>query len=408
LKKIDKYATLAVEKGVNIQKNQKLFIRSSVDNADFARTLAELAWKKEAKDVIVQWFDEKITRQRYLYGDSDIFGIEEKWYIEYINKIVEEDYQVITILSNNPENLKGVDPEKIAKESKAISKISKQFAEKMINYDIQWNIIALPSSEWAVKVFPNAKSSEEAVNLMWDAIFEVNLIDDNDPTENWDNHIKNLSVQTKKIQEYNFKSLTFKNSLGTDLEVGLPKEHIWVSGDIKAKTGNRFIPNIPTYEVFTAPHRDKVNGVVYATKPLIYMGNVIDNFWIKFQNGKVVEYKAEVGNELLEKLLKIHPNADFLGEVALVPHSSPISKSGLLWYNTLYDENASCHIALGAGYTSTLAGTKNLSEEERMAKGLNQSLSHNDFMIGSECLDIIGKTQDGEEVQIFKKGEWVI
>ncbi|MCL1934770.1 MAG: aminopeptidase [Defluviitaleaceae bacterium] len=183
---------------------------------------------------------------------------------------------------------------------------------------------------------------------------------------------------------------------------------MWVSGDIKAKTNNRFIPNIPTYEAFTVPHRDEVNGIVYSTKPLIYMGNVIDKFWIRFQNGKAIEYKAEIGNEFLEKMITIHPNADFLGEVALVPHSSPISQSGLLWYNTLYDENASCHLALGKAYPSTLAGVENLSEEEKMAKGLNQSLSHNDFMIGSACINIIGKTEDGKEIQIFKDGEWAI
>ncbi|MCL1935365.1 MAG: aminopeptidase [Defluviitaleaceae bacterium] len=406
--KLNKYSILALEKGVNIKKSQKLLIRSSVDNADFVRTLTELAWKRGAKDVMVQWFDDKINRKRYLYGDSDIFGIESKWYIEYINKIIEEDYQIITVISSNPENLKDIDPEKITKESKVISKMLKPLGERMMDYTIQWSIIALPCKEWAVKVFPNAKTPEEAVNLMWEAIFKVTLIDDNDPIENWDNHIKNLSVQTKKIQDYNFKSLIFKNSLGTDLEIGLPKGHIWVSGEKKSKKGNSFIANIPTYEVFTAPHRDEVNGIVYSTKPLIYMGNVIDKFWIKFQNGKAVEYKAEVGNEFLEKMITIHPNADFLGEVALVPHSSPISQSGLLWYNTLYDENASCHIALGKAYPSTLAGSENLSEEERMAKGLNQSLSHNDFMIGSACMNIIGKTEDGKEIQVFKDGEWSI
>ncbi|MCL1935153.1 MAG: aminopeptidase [Defluviitaleaceae bacterium] len=399
--KIVKYSLLAIEKGINIQKGQKLLIRSSVDNANFVRTLSELAWKKGAKDVIIQWFDEQINRQRYLYGEIDIFGVKNKWFVEYINKIVEEDYQVLTIYSGNPEILKDIDPDKTTKEFSVLSKIAKPFSEKIMNNKIQWCVLCVPSPEWAIKVFPNAENSEKAIELMWDAIFKINLIDDNDPFEN-------LSSQTKKIQDYNFKSLTFKNSLGTNLEIGLPKGHTWVSCCETAKTGNTFIANIPSYEVFTAPHRNEVNGIVYSTKPLIYMGNIIDKFWIKFEKGQAIEYKAEVGNEFLEKMITLHPNANFLGEVALVPHSSPISKLGLLWYNTIYDENASCHIALGNGYSSTLPLVENLSEEEKMEQGLNQSISHNDFMIGSECMNIVGKTEDGREIQVFKNGEWAI
>ena len=285
----------------------------------------------------------------------------------------------------------------------------KPISEKMMNDEIQWSIIAIPSLEWAAKVFPDAKSHEEAVNFMWEAIFSANFIDDHsDPIDNWNTHIEKLSAYIQKMQNYNFKSITFTNGLGTNLEIGLPKGHIWVSCNVKAKTGNNFVFNIPTYEIFTAPNRNEVNGIVYSTKPLVYMGNIIDKFWFRFEKGRVIEYKAEVGNEFLEKMLTLHPNADFLGEVALVPHSSPISKSGLLWYNTLYDENASCHLALGSGYSFTVSGMDSLSEEEKIEKGLNQSLSHHDFMVGSECLDIIGKTQDGEEVQIFKKGEWAM
>ena len=181
-----------------------------------------------------------------------------------------------------------------------------------------------------------------------------------------------------------------------------------VTCETKAKNGNTFISNIPTYEVYTAPHREEANGVVHATKPLIYMGNIIDKFWVRFEKSCAVEYKAEIGHEFLEKMITSQPNADFLGEVALVPHSSPISQSGLIWYNTIYDENASCHIALGRGYDVTLAGMDGLSEDEKMAKGLNQSLSHNDFMIGSACMDIIGKTEDGTEIKVFENGEWAV
>ncbi|MCL1925367.1 MAG: aminopeptidase [Defluviitaleaceae bacterium] len=406
--KIEKYARLAIEKGVNLQEGQKLLIRSDVESAYFARTLAKIAWEKGAKDVMIRWQDERFDRDRYLGGSDDIFGIDNKWFAEQTKHIVDEGYQMIAILSSNPESFKGIDPERVSKEQSKMQEDNKPLRDLVSSSGIQWNLIAIPCAEWASKVFPEAKSEEEAIEKMWEAIFVATRIDDNDPIENWNNHIKALSSQAQKLQDYNFKSLIFKNSLGTNLEIGLPKDHVWVSCGEEAKTGNAFIANIPTEEVFTAPHKDEVNGIVYATKPLVYLGNVIDKFWVKFEKGRAVEYKAEIGNDVLEKMITVHPNADFLGEVALVPQSSPISTSGILWYNTLYDENASCHIALGNGYSYTVAGTEGLSEEELMAKGLNQSMSHNDFMIGSACLEIIGKTYDAKDVPVFKDGEWAI
>ena len=409
MNKIEKYARLAIEKGMNIQKGQNLLIRASVDNVDFARLLSKVAWKNGVRGVMVQWNDEKLSRERFLYGDIDIFGQENIWSKEYINKIIDEDYQILTVISNNPENLKGVSPEKMTKETKTLGGIYKPIVDKMTSNAIQWSVVAVPSPEWAIKVFPDSNSPEEAVETMWEAIFAANLIDEGDPVENWNAHLKTLSERTKKLQSYNLKSLTFKNSLGTDIEIGLIKEHIWTGVTKTSKTtGNSFIANIPTYEVFTAPHRTEVNGIVHATKPLVYMGNIIDKFWIRFEKGCAVEYKAEIGQEFLEKLITIHPNSNFLGEVALVPYSSPISKSGILWYKTLYDENASCHIALGNGYSYTMSGSDGLSEEEKMAKGLNQSLAHTDFMIGSKCLSITGEAEDGSTIQIFENGEFVI
>ncbi|MCL2611185.1 MAG: aminopeptidase [Defluviitaleaceae bacterium] len=406
--KQEKYAKLAIQKGVNLQKGQKLLIRSQVDSADFARTLAKMAWEAGAKDVLIHWLDEKADRLRYLSGDDDIFGVTDSIMEAHTKHIVDENYQMIAILSNDPEILKGIDPERIAKEHSMIQKVRKPLSDKVVSSSIQWNLVAIPSPSWAFKVFPEAKNEEDAIEKMWEAIFKASRIDDNDPIENWNKHIEILSAQAKKLQSYNFQSLIFKNSYGTNLEVGLPDGHIWVSCGEKAKTGYEFIANIPTEEVFTAPHANKAEGIVYSTKPLVYMGNIIDKFWIKFENGRAVEYKAEIGQDVLEKMITIHPNADRLGEVALVPHSSPISASEILWYNTLYDENASCHLALGKGYTYTVAGMEGLSEDEQMAKGLNSSLSHNDFMIGSACLEIIGKSGDGKEIQVFKDGEWSI
>jgi len=408
LEKIKKYARLAVEKGVNIQQGQKLFITSSVDTVEFTRMIVKVAWERGAKDVIVRWTDEKVSRERFLHGDEDIFGIEQKWLIEYINYVVEEGYQFLAVRCDNPEIFKGADPQKISKEMGAVGKVHKPLSDKMMTNSIQWNLVAVPSSEWASKVFPEAKTSEEAIEKMWEAIFYVNRIDDNDPIENWNKHLEILASQSKKLNDYKLKSLVYKNSIGTNLEIGLPKGHKWVGGSKQAKTGNMFIANIPTEEIFTTPHKDEVNGIVYSTKPLIYMGNVIDDFWIKFEKGRATSYKANIGHEFLEKMITAHLNADFLGEVALVSQSSPISKLGIVWYNILYDENASCHLALGSAYSYTVADTDGLSEDEKMAKGINQCLSHNDFMIGSACMNIVGIKEDGKKVQIFENGEWAI
>ena len=406
--KFEKYAYLAIKKGINLQKGQKLFIRSSVDNTEFVRNLAEIAWKNGAKDVMVQWSDEKLSRLRFLHGDDDILGNKSEWQTEYMKQVVDEDYQMLAVISNNPENYKGIDPKRMSKELAVVSKTVKPLTDKTITNTVQWSVISLPSPEWAIKVFPNAKNTEEAIEKMWEAIFCINRIDDNDLIENWNKHIEVLASQSKKLNDYKLKSLIYKNSIGTNLEIGLPKGHKWVGGSKQAKTGNMFIANIPTEEIFTTPHKDEVNGIVYSTKPLIYMGNIIDDFWIKFEKGRATAYKANIGHEFLEKMITAHPNADFLGEVALVPQSSPISKLGIVWYNVLYDENASCHLALGNAYSYTVEDTEGLSEDELMAKGINRCLSHNDFMIGSDCMNIVGKTEDGREIDIFQNGEWAI
>ena len=408
LSKIESYARLAVEKGVGFKKGQKLLIRSDVNAAYFARMLAKVAWELGAEDVFIRYMDEKEQRLRFLNGGDDIFGIRKKYLDEFMKQMVDDDYQLIAVLSNDPENLKGVDTDRIAKETKMISEASKPLSDRASAGDIQWSLAAIPSPSWAMKVFPNEPSEEAAIEKMWDAIFVATRVNEGDPVKNWIDHVNTLADNARKLQNCDFDTLTFKNSYGTNLEIGLPEGHFWASCGEKAKTGNVFIANIPTEEVFTAPHRDRVNGIVYATKPLVYMGNIIDKFWIKFEKGKVVDYKAEIGHDILEKMITIHEDADRLGEVALVPHSSPISASGILWYNTLYDENASCHIALGRGYAFTLPKTQGLSEEEAAKMGLNQSLSHNDFMIGSACLSITGKTTDGLIVEVFKDGEWAI
>ena len=407
--KLQKYVKLAVNVGVNIQKGQKLMIRCPVDCAYFARLAMEEAYKAGAEDVSIMWGDEICGRINYLLAPDSNFGKEIEWEKARIKYLVDEGYNQLVVYATDPEILKGVDPERILKNQKVASVIGKPLRDKVASSEIQWTLISVPTESWARKVFPNAKSDEEAMNLMWDAIFAASRVDDKtDAVENWKNHIATMQKKVDALMAYNFKYIHFKNAAGTDLKMQLPEGHLWVACGEKAGTGYNFIANIPTEEVFTTPLRTGTNGTVYATKPLVYMGDVIDGFWFKFVDGKVTEYGAKKNEALLTKLLTIHPNSDYLGEVALVPHSSPISQSGILWYNTLYDENASCHLALGNAYPYTVKGALGKSEEELNAMGVNQSITHADFMMGSADMSITGITYDGKEVAVFEQGEWAI
>ena len=406
--KLQKYVKMIVNVGVNIQPGQKLLVRCPVDLAYFARMAMEEAYAAGAADVSILWGDEISARINYLMAPDSNFGNEIGWMKERVQYLVDEGYCLLAVSSSDPESLKGVDPERISKEQTMLSKINKPLSDKVTSSSIQWTIASIPSPAWARKVFPQAADDEAAMAMMWEAIYAASRIDENDPVENWNKHIVNLQKKVDAMMGYNFKYLHFKNGVGTDLKMELHKDHIWVACGEKAKTGNNFIANIPTEEVFSAPLRTGVNGVVYSTKPLVYMGDVIDEFWLRFENGKVVEYDAKKNKNLLEKLLTTHENADYLGEVALVPHSSPISQSGILWYNTLYDENASCHLALGRGYNYNLGGTDGKTDDELNEMGLNQSLTHADFMFGSADMEIVGTTHDGKEVAVFKAGEWAL
>ncbi|MCL2574233.1 MAG: aminopeptidase [Defluviitaleaceae bacterium] len=408
--KLQKYVKLAVNVGVNIQPGQKLLIRCPVDCAYFARLAMEEAYKAGAECVEILWNDEKSMRINYLFAPDTNFGHEYDWVKERVKYFVDEGFNMMAVYATDPEILKGVDPERIQKEQKVGAKIGKPLSDKVSASAVQWTLISVPTESWAEKVFPNAKTTEEAMNLMWDAIYAASRVDDTtDPVENWKQHIATMQKKVDVLMKHNFKYLHFKNAAGTDLQIELPEGHQWVACGEKAGTGYNFIANIPTEEVFTTPHRTGTNGVVYATKPLVHMGDVIDGFWLKFKDGKVTEYGAEKNQHLLEKLLTTHPNADFLGEVALVPHSSPISASGILWYNTLYDENASCHLALGKAYPYTVkGGLEANSDEEKHALGINTSLTHEDFMMGSADMSIIGETYDGKKVAVFEQGEWAV
>jgi len=369
----------------------------------------EEAYKAGAQDVQILWNDEMCGRINYLLAPDSNFGIEVEWEKARVKHLVDEGYQMLVVYATDPEILKGVDPERITKNQKVAMTTMKPLRDKTASSEIQWALVSVPTVAWAKKVFPSAKSDEEAVDMMWDAIYAAVRVDDAScAVENWKKHIEIMQAKSEAMMAHNFKLLRFKNSAGTDLEITLPKGHLWVACGEEAGTGNNFVANIPTEEVFTAPHRTGTNGIVYATKPYVYMGDIIEDFWFKFKDGKVVEYGAKKNEHLLKKLLTTHPNSDYLGEVALVPHSSPISQSGILWYNTLYDENASCHLALGNAYPYTVKGALGKSEAELIEMGVNQSFTHEDFMMGSADMSIVGVTYDGKEVKVFEGGEWAI
>ncbi|MDG5787417.1 aminopeptidase [Evansella sp. AB-P1] len=404
--KLEKYAELAVKIGVNIQKGQTLVINSPISSADFTRLVAKKAYEVGAKNVHVEWNDDDLLRMKYDMAPFEAFTEFPQWKAEGYEKLAEEGAAFMTIKSTDPELLKGVDPEKIAAANKASGQAMDTFRSYIQSDKISWLVISAPSKAWAAKVFPNAPEEEQEAKL-WEAMFEATRVNTADPVAAWKEHDQNLQNKAKFLNEKKYTQLQFK-APGTDLKIDLPEGHIWIGGGGPTQNGVHFVANMPTEEVFTAPKKDGVNGTVTNTKPLNYGGNTIDGFSLTFENGKVVDFKAEVGEDTLKHLLDTDEGARFLGEVALVPHSSPISQSGILFYNTLYDENASNHIALGSAYSTCIETGATMTKEELAAAGLNTSITHVDFMIGSADMNIDGLKEDGSTEAIFRNGEWAV
>lgn len=402
---LDKYANLCVKVGINIQKDQPLVITAPVEGAEFVRLLAKHAYEAGAKEVHVNWNDDELTRMKFEYAPMEVFENFPKWYADGMEDYAEKGAGFISISARDPYLLKGIDSKKIAANNKASSIGLKKFREYTMNDLNSWCVISIATKKWAKRVFPDV-SDEEAVEKLWDAIFKALRVYEEDPVEAWKKHLKNIEDKVNFLNEKNFKKLYYKSSNGTDLEVELPEGHIWAGGGGKNSKGVYFVANMPTEEVFTLPHKYGVNGVVYSSKPLNYGGNLINNFSLTFKDGKVVDFTAEEGYEVLKDLLDLDEGAKRLGEVALVPHDSPISNSNIIFYNTLFDENASCHFALGKAYPTNLKGGPDMKEEELDKAGVNDSLTHVDFMVGTEDLSIIGETRDGEKVQVFENGNW--
>lgn len=403
-KNLDKYAKLAVKVGVNIQPGQTLLVRSPIECASFVRKVVEHAYKEGAKNAHIEWSDEECTLIKYLNAPEETFNEFPKWTSEQYVDIAKEGGAFLTIYAQNPDLLKNVDPQRVANFQKASAQALKEWRSYTLSDKCKWSIVSIPTESWATKVFPNI-SKEEAVDKLWEAIFKCSRVDGQDPIQAWENHNKDLKTRMNFLNDKNFKTLKFKSSK-TDLTMELPEGHIWLSGASVDPNGVNFNPNIPTEEVFSMPHKFKVDGIVHSTKPLVYGGNVINDFSLTFKEGKIVDFTAKEGYETLGKLIGTDEGSHYLGEVALVPFKSPISDTNIVFFNTLYDENASCHFALGSAYKTCIKNGDSIKEEDMDKFGVNTSLTHVDFMIGSDDMNIIGITNNGEEIQIFNDGNW--
>lgn len=407
-KRLEEYAKLLIEVGLNVQKGQDLVINTPVACAEFARMCVKAAYNVGARDVTVLWRDDFVAREHWLNAADDVFDSVPAWQVERNLSFAKRGAAWLSISASNPENLKGVDPERLAHYEVVSGKAEDEFYGMMMNSDFPWCVASIPIDSWANKVFPNCES-EEAIEKLWDAIFNaVRISGDGSAVEKWRKHCDFLREQSEKLNSFNFKYLHYTNSIGTDLKVELPEGHIWAGGSEKSGNGIDFVANMPTEEIFTAPKRDGINGKIVASKPLVISGNLIENFYFILKDGKIVEVHAEKGEEILKKAIATDEGASRFGEIALVPYDSPISNSGILFYNTLFDENASCHFAFGNAYPSCIKGGNSMTQEELVASGLNYSTTHNDFMVGTRDLRIVGYTHDGKEVVVFDNGNFAI
>lgn len=403
-KKLEKFAELAVKMGVNIQEGQTLFINAPIMAVEFVRKVVEKAYEAGAKHVFVDWSDEQITYIKYKLETEEALADYPMWRARTLEELADGGAAFLTIYAQNPDLLKDIDPKKVATAAKAGSTALSKYRSYLMTDRNRWSIVSVPTPSWANKVFPDLPE-EEAMEKMWDLILEVTRVNNEDPIQTWKEHNARLQEIVEYLNKKQYKQLIYEAE-GTNLTIDLPENHIWAGGGAICQNGIHFNPNMPTEEVYTMPHKDGVNGVVSSTKPFHYGGNVIQNFTLTFKDGKVVDFTAEEGYEVLKHLLDTDEGARRLGEVALVPHDSPISKSNVTFFNTLFDENASCHLALGKAYpTNILNGTK-MTKEELAEHGVNDSLIHEDFMIGSASMNIDGVTADGKREPIFRNGNW--
>jgi aminopeptidase len=403
--KLDLFAQIAINVGLGLKPGQELVMTAGLDTLPLARRIAEQAYKAGASLVTTLFTDDAMTLARYEHAPTESFDKAAKWLYDGMAAAYESGAARLAIAGGNPELLSKQDPDMVGRANRAVSQAYRPALELITRHAINWTIVAAATPAWAASVFPG-ETPDAALAKLWEAIFKASRVDGADPVAAWKEHDADLHKHAERLNAKRYSALRYRGP-GTDLEIGMADDHLWLGGGGKAKNGYYCVPNIPTEEVFSMPHKDRAEGVVTATKPLSHLGTMIEGLQVRFEKGRIVEAKATRGQEVLEKLIDTDAGARHLGEVALVPHSSPIASSGLIFSNTLFDENAASHIAMGQAYISCMKNGDKLSEEEQAAKGLNQSLIHVDWMIGSSELDIDGVTAAGTAEPLMRKGEWV-
>lgn len=401
---LEKYANLAVKVGVNIQPGQTLVVNAPLHAKELTRLIAQKAYDAGAKNVHVEWNDEEIALIKYKSAPDEAFHEFPEWKAKGFEKMAEEGAAFLSITASNPDLLKGVAPERISNANKASGKAMETFRSYIQSDKVSWTIVAAAAPGWAAKVFPKEEENT-AVQKLWDAIFKATRVDLEDPVTAWREHCDNLSKKVDFLNEKKYNALHY-TAEGTDLTIELPEKHLWAGAGSNNENGIYFVANMPTEEVFTAAKKTGVNGTVTSTKPLNYGGTLIENFTLTFKDGKIVDFKAEEGYETLKRLIETDEGSAYIGEVALVPDDSPISNSNIIFYNTLFDENASNHLAIGSAYAFNIEGGKTMSKEQLRENGINTSITHVDFMMGSADMNIDGITKDGQREPLFRNGNW--
>lgn len=400
---LKKYAHTLLKYGVNLQQDQTLVISVDVENKDFAVIVTEEAYELGAKEVVLNWRCSPIARQRLLHANESVLEKPANWIPEFYKQYIDDKAAFLSLISANPKALEGIPTDRISLQSRKLNKALSFYHTAIMNSSVTWCVASVPTVLWA-DLLGYEGSDEEKLDQLWATLLKLCRIEGIEPKDTYRHHLAKLRRRCEALNKLDLKSLRYTCENGTDLLLELPEDHIWLGGEESSKDGSIFNANIPTEEVFSAPQYNGVNGVVYSTKPLIYHGNTISDFSFTFKEGKIVEYTAKEGYEVLKELVETDEGSHYLGEVALVDHFSPISQSNQIFYETLFDENASCHLAIGASYPTCLKNSDGLSEEELKERGLNHSLTHVDFMIGHEHMNIKGYTRDGQAVDIMIDG----
>ena len=400
---LKKYAHTLLKYGVNLQEDQTLVISVDVENKDFAVIVTEEAYRLGAKEVVLNWRCSPIARQRLLHANESVLEKPANWIPEFYKQYIDDKAAFLSLISANPKALEGIPTDRISLQSRNLNKVLSFYHTAIMNSSVTWCVASVPTVLWA-NLLGYEGSDEEKINQLWATLLKLCRIEGVEPKDTYRHHMAKLHHRCEALNKLDLKSLRYTCENGTDLLLELPEGHIWLGGEESSKDGTIFNANIPTEEVFSAPQYNGVNGVVHSTKPLIYHGNTISDFSFTFKEGKIVEYTAKEGYEVLKELVETDEGSHYLGEVALVDHFSPISQSNQIFYETLFDENASCHLAIGASYPTCLKNSDGLSEEELKERSLNHSLTHVDFMIGHERMNIKGYTRDGQAVDIMIDG----